>query len=61
VFADAPMSGTFSVLDSAHANCKGASVLMYVEGHKQDPVSLEVAPPENWTIMNGAVTVGAAP
>lgn len=56
VFADAPMSGTFSVLDSAHANWNGASLFMYVEGHKQDPVSLVVTPPENWTIMNGAVT-----
>jgi predicted metalloprotease with PDZ domain len=56
VFADAPMSGTFSVLDSAHANWNGASLFMYVDGHKQDPVSLDVTPPENWAIMNGAVT-----
>ena len=56
VFANAPMSGTFSVLDSAHANWNGASLFMYVEGHKQDPVSLTVEPPESWTIMNGAVT-----
>ena len=56
VFANSPMSGTFSVLDSAHANWNGASLFMYVEGHKQDPVSLDVTPPENWTIMNGAVT-----
>ena len=55
VFANAPMSGTFSALDSAHANWNGASLFMYVEGHKQDPVSLDVTPPENWTIMNGAV------
>ncbi len=55
VFANAPMSGTFSVLDSAHANWNGASLFMYVSGHKQDPVSLDVTPPENWTIMNGAV------
>ena len=56
VFANAPMSGTFSVLDSAHANWNGASLFMYVSGHKQDPVSLDVTPPENWTIMNGAIT-----
>jgi predicted metalloprotease with PDZ domain len=56
VFADAPMSGTFSVLDSAHANWNGASLFMYVEGHKQDPVSLTIEPPDNWTIMNGAVS-----
>jgi len=56
VFANSPMSGTFSVLDSAHANWNGASLFMYVDGHKQDPVSLDVAALENWTIMNGAVT-----
>src|SRR2546422_3858650 len=55
VFANAPMSGTFSVLDSAHANWNGASLFMYVEGHKQDPVTLDVTPPQDWTIMNGAV------
>src|SRR2546422_1333946 len=49
------MCGTFSALDSAHANWNGASLFMYVSGHKQDPVSLDVTPPENWTIMNGAV------
>ena len=56
VFANSPMSGTFSVLDTAHANWNGASLFLYVEGHKQDPVSLDVSPPVNWTIMNGAVT-----
>ncbi|OLD89559.1 MAG: hypothetical protein AUG85_01875 [Gemmatimonadetes bacterium 13_1_20CM_4_66_11] len=55
VFANSPMSGTFSVLDSAHANWNGASLFMYVEGHKQDPVTLDVTPPQDWTIMNGAV------
>ena len=56
VFANAPMSGTFSVLDTAHANWNGASLFMYVDGHKQDPVTLDVTAPANWTIMNGAVT-----
>jgi predicted metalloprotease with PDZ domain len=56
VFANAPMSGTFSVLDSAHANWNGASLFMYIDGHKQDPVSLAVEAPENWTIINGDVT-----
>jgi predicted metalloprotease with PDZ domain len=55
VFANAPMSGTFSVLDTAHANWNGASLFMYIAGHKPDPVSLDVTPPEGWTIMNGAV------
>ncbi|HEY6158168.1 MAG TPA: hypothetical protein VIV88_11980 [Gemmatimonadales bacterium] len=55
MFANAPLSGTFSVVDTVHANWNGASLFMYVEGHKPDPVTLDVAPPENWTIMNGAV------
>src|SRR4051794_23692171 len=56
VFANAPMSGTFSVLDSAHANWNGASLFLYIAGHKQDPVSLDVTPPPSWEIMNGDVT-----
>lgn len=55
VFANA-LSGTFSVLDSSHANWNGASLFMYVDGHKQDPVSLSVVAPDNWTIINGDVT-----
>ena len=55
VFANAPMSGTFSHLDSTHANWNGGSLFMYVEGRKQDPVSLDVTPPDGWTIMNGDV------
>src|SRR5436190_2603366 len=55
VFADAPMSGTFSHLDSAHANWNGASLFLYVEGRKQAPVSLDVTPPDGWSIMNGDV------
>lgn len=56
VFANAPMSGTFSALDTAHANWNGPSLFMYVEGHKQDPVALSVVAPEGWTIINGDVT-----
>lgn len=56
VFANAPLSGTFSVLDTAHANWNGPSLFMYVEGHKQDPVSLSVVAPDGWTIINGDVT-----
>lgn len=56
VFANAPMSGTFSVLDTLHANWNGPSLFMYVEGHKQDPVSLSVLAPEGWAIINGEVT-----
>jgi predicted metalloprotease with PDZ domain len=56
VFANAPMSGTFSVLDTLHANWNGPSLFMYVDGRKQEPVTLAVNAPENWTIINGDVT-----
>jgi predicted metalloprotease with PDZ domain len=56
VFANAPMSGTFSVLDTLHANWNGPSLFMYVEGQKPTPVSLAVDAPANWTIINGEVT-----
>ncbi|HKH92926.1 MAG TPA: hypothetical protein VKA54_14050 [Gemmatimonadaceae bacterium] len=52
VFANA-LSGTFSVLDTAHANWNGASLFMYVEDHKPDPVTLDVALPSGWQIVNG--------
>lgn len=50
---DTLLSGTFSVLDSAHANWNGAALFMYVEGHKQNPVTLAITPPESWHILNG--------
>lgn len=53
VFANT-LSGTFSVLDTAHANWNGASLFIYVVGHKQDPVHLTVAAPFGWKVMNGA-------
>ena len=56
VFANSPLSGTFSVLDTVHANWNGPSLFMYVDGHKQDSVTLSILPPENWTIINGEVT-----
>lgn len=56
VFANAPMSGTFSVLDTLHANWNGPSLFMYVEGHKDAPVTLSVVAPDDWTIINGDVT-----
>ncbi|HJU88746.1 MAG TPA: hypothetical protein VJ672_05100 [Gemmatimonadaceae bacterium] len=55
VFAN-NLSGTFSVVDSAHANWNGPSLFMYVEGHKQDPVRLTVVPPNGWRVMNGEVS-----
>lgn len=50
---DNALSGTYSVLDTAHANWNGASLFMYVEGRKQHPVTLQITPPTDWTIING--------
>jgi predicted metalloprotease with PDZ domain len=47
------LSGTFSQLDSRHANYNGASIFMYVVGHKPDPVKLTIDPPAGWKIVNG--------
>jgi predicted metalloprotease with PDZ domain len=47
VFAD-DLNGSFSQFDPTHANINGASVYMYVVGHKQDPITLIVQPPPSW-------------
>jgi predicted metalloprotease with PDZ domain len=52
VFGD-DLSGTFSELDSRHANFNGGSIFMYVVHHKQDSVSLSIDPPKTWRITNG--------
>ena len=52
VFAN-DLSGTFSQLDERHANYNGASIFMYVAGHKADPVKLTIQPPPGWKIVNG--------
>ena len=52
VFAN-DLSGTFSELDSRHANFNGGCIFMYVVNHKQDPVRLEIDPPKDWRIING--------
>jgi predicted metalloprotease with PDZ domain len=52
VYAD-DLSGTFSQLDARHANFNGASVFVYVVGHKQDPVTLKVGAPAGWKVING--------
>jgi len=52
VFAD-KLSGTFSVLDTLHANWNGASLFLYLVGHKADPVTLHVTPPAGWHVVNG--------
>ncbi len=55
VFAD-DLSGTFSQLDTRHANFNGGSVFMYVVGHKQDAVRLEIDAPAGWRTVNGYST-----
>lgn len=50
------LSGTFSQLDSRHANYNGGSIFMYVVNHKPDPVKLEIVPPIGWRIINGRMT-----
>ncbi len=47
------LSGTFSQLDSRHANYNGGSIFMYVVNHKPDPVRLVIDPPAGWRITNG--------
>lgn len=47
------LSGTFSQLDSRHANYNGGSIFMYVVDHKPDPVKLVIHPPSGWKIVNG--------
>jgi predicted metalloprotease with PDZ domain len=47
------LSGTFSQLDTRHANFNGASIFMYVVNHKSDPVTLVINPPSSWRIING--------
>jgi predicted metalloprotease with PDZ domain len=47
------LSGTFSQLDTRHANYNGGSIFMYVVDHKSDPVNLTIDAPKGWKIVNG--------
>jgi predicted metalloprotease with PDZ domain len=47
------LSGTFSQLDSRHANYNGHSIFMYIVNHKPDPVKLVIDPPSGWRVVNG--------
>jgi predicted metalloprotease with PDZ domain len=47
------LNGSFSQIDSSHANLNGASIFMYIEGHKPDPVHLTVEAPANWKVASG--------
>lgn len=53
VFGD-DLSGTFSQLNERHANFNGGSIFMYIVGHKPDPVTLKINPPQNWRVINAA-------
>ncbi len=52
VFAN-DLSGTFSKLDSRHANFNGGCIFMSVVNHKPDPVSLSINTPKGWRVVNG--------
>ncbi len=47
------LSGTFSQLDTRHANYNGGSIFMYIVDHKPDPVRLTIDAPSGWRIVNG--------
>lgn len=55
VFGD-DLSGTYSKLETRHANYNGGSLFMYVVDHKADPVTLEIDPPKDWRVINGYST-----
>ena len=47
------LNGTFSQFDSTHANLNGASIYMYVAGHKPNPITLAVEAPASWKVISG--------
>src|SRR5579864_2011042 len=47
------LNGSFSQIDSTHANLNGASIYMYVTGHKPDPVTLTIEAPNGWKVYSG--------
>ena len=52
VFAN-DLNGSFSQIDSTHANLNGASMFMYIAGHKPDPIHLAVTAPAGWKLVSG--------
>jgi len=52
VFAN-DLTGSFSQVDSVHANLNGPSVFMYVDGHIPDPVTLKIDAPAGWKVISG--------
>ena len=51
------LSGTFAQLDVTHASFTGGELFMYIAGHKQDAVDLEIRPPAGWRVVNGRTDV----
>ena len=47
------LNGSFSQIDATHANLNGASIFMYLAGHKPDPVHLDITVPEGWKVVSG--------
>ncbi len=47
------LNGSFSQFDTTHANLNGASIYMYVAGHKPDPITLSIEPPAGWKVISG--------
>jgi predicted metalloprotease with PDZ domain len=55
VFAN-DLTGSFSQIDSEHANLNGPSIFMYIDEHKPDPISLTVQAPDKWKVISGFST-----
>jgi predicted metalloprotease with PDZ domain len=55
VFAN-DLTGSFSQVDSEHANLNGPSIFMYVDGHKPDPIMLRIETPSGWKVISGFST-----
>src|SRR5215469_15254967 len=47
------LNGSFSQIDSTHVNLNGASIYMYVAGHKPDPIALTIDAPAGWKTVSG--------
>jgi predicted metalloprotease with PDZ domain len=52
IFAN-DLSGSFSQFDTSHANLNGASVFMYIAGHRPDPLTLTIEAPADWKLLSG--------
>ncbi len=49
-----------SHLDAEHGFVNGASVFCYVDGHKDAPVTVDLAPPKGWKVATGLARKGAS-